>query len=83
MITALLLHKARSAAVYLWRTPNVWYSRYKLKKAGFVVRKTGGKLHCLYRIGEEEPLSKCNRYGVPVKETLLMGANAMSRAYSK
>lgn len=58
-------------------------ARRKLKKAGFVVRKTGGRLHALYRIGEERPVSLCNIYGVPIVQNVIMGAGAMSRAMPK
>lgn len=74
---------AKRILIDLWHTPGVWWARYKLKKAGFVVRKTGGHLYCLYRIGSDEPFHKCNRYGVPVAQEVMMGARAALRGYMK
>ena len=66
----------RKALRYLWLTPAVWRSRYIIKKGGYIVR--GGQL---YRIGETEPIIECNRFGIPIQRTLIMGQAA--RLHSK
>ena len=64
----------RRAFVYVRNTPAVWRSRYIIKKGGYIVRKGH-----LYRIGDNTPLIKCNRFGVPIQRVVMMGQAARLR----
>jgi hypothetical protein len=63
--------RIRSAFIYVRNTPAVWRSRYRIKKAGYIVRRGH-----IYRIGESAPLIECNRFGVPMVRVVMMGSSA-------
>lgn len=70
--------KIRLMLTRLRATPGVWLSLWKLRRRGFVVKNRQ-----LFRAGSTVPICECNRYGVPVKHTVLMGSKATSRGYGK